>query len=79
MVSFIVNNLNEVSQIDEKTAIIFDRHNVLSKQGINPRQTVLLPLSSGIQHAQSLGVLKNSDGDFAMKLRKNFEKKEEKE
>jgi len=76
---FIVNDLNEVSPINEKTAIIFDRHNVLSKQGINPRQTVLLPLSSGIQHAQSLGVLKNSDGDFAMKLRKNFEKKEEKE
>ncbi len=76
---FVADDLNDVSPIDEKTAIIFDRHNKLDKQGINPRQKVLLPLSSGIQHAQSLGVLKNSDGDFAMKLRKNFEKKEEKE
>jgi hypothetical protein len=69
----------DISSIDENTAIIYDRHNALSnKMKLEekiPQQTILMPLDTGIHHAQKIGALKSVDGDFALSKRRLFEKK----
>lgn len=77
---FVVQDV-DLSVIDEKTAIIYDRHNALSnKMKLEekiPQQTILMPLDTGIYHAQQIGALKTADGDYALSKRKLFEKKEQ--
>jgi|GEM_PF-2238374 len=75
---FVSENI-DLSSIDENTAIICDRHNYLSSkmklQEKIPQQTILMPLDTGIHHAQKIGALKVVDGDYALSKRKLFEKK----
>lgn len=67
----------DITTIDERTAIIFDRHNDLSfnmklEEKI-PKQTIIMPIDSGLEHANRIGVLKTVDSSFALQKRKIFE------
>lgn len=67
----------DITTIDERTAIIFDRHNNLSfnmklEEKI-PKQTIIMPIDSGLEHANRIGVLKTVDSSFALQKRKIFE------
>lgn len=77
---FIIDNIN-LATLDDKTVIIYDRHNKLSNEmkleEKIPQQTILMPLETGIHHAQKIGALKSIDGDYALSKRRLFEKKEE--
>lgn len=72
----------DLATINEKTAIIYDRHNDLSHamelEKKIPRQTIIMPITSGLEHAQHIGALKVVDGSFALSKRKLFEKQESK-
>ena len=78
-IEFVLNDI-DLSTIDENTAIIKDRHNRFSDgtvlEEVIPQQTILMPFSSGLQHAEKIGAIKVVDENLETRLRRFFEGKE---